>query len=78
MKPQSLNRSFGKTMAAFAIAFTIFTASAHAQERHFVGDCMYVTVYNQAIPVSQPGYMKEYRVGCNVGMLPARSSSTMR
>jgi hypothetical protein len=43
MKLQNLNRSFSKVMAAAAIAFTIATASAQAQQGQWGTDgCLYV------------------------------------
>jgi hypothetical protein len=67
MKPRVLNRSFGKVLAAAAIAFMISTASALAQQGWWGTDgCFYVTVVNRLIPAGQPGYFQQYRAGCNV------------
>jgi hypothetical protein len=67
MKLRILNRSFGKALAASAIAFMISTASARAQQGQRGSDgCFYVTVVNHFIPAGQPGYLQQYRAGCNV------------
>ena len=68
MTHQVMNRSFAKALAVATIAFMISSAASTQAQQVLQGadGCFYTTRANPLIPAGQPGYLQQYRLGCNV------------